>query len=140
MFLFRAWQENINSPGNKWGKNFWFTNMAYKHTDELFYSSVMDLSLKGLALQNKMNHEIKWSTFFFNRVIVSTWKENSNKVVFSLQVNFEKWSHGEPNNYDGNEKCGVFTGYLNMNWNDLFCEHMLDFVCQIKKGKITFSL
>uniref|UniRef100_A0A8C3EHJ2 Uncharacterized protein n=1 Tax=Corvus moneduloides TaxID=1196302 RepID=A0A8C3EHJ2_CORMO len=63
--------------------------------------------------------------------------ENSNKVVFPLQVNFEKWSHGEPNNYDGNEKCGVFTGYLNMNWNDLFCEHMLDYVCQIKKGKIT---
>ncbi|CAN8184992.1 unnamed protein product [Coccothraustes coccothraustes] len=56
-----------------------------------------------------------------------TWSDGS-------PVNFEKWSHGEPNNYDGNEKCGVFTGYLNMNWNDLFCEHMLDFVCQIKKG------
>ncbi|NXS22097.1 MRC1 protein, partial [Mystacornis crossleyi] len=55
------------------------------------------------------------------------------KVVFPLQVNFEKWSHGEPNNYNGNEKCGVFTGYLNMKWNDLFCEHMLDYVCQIKK-------
>lgn len=60
--------------------------------------------------------------------------------MFLLQVNFEKWSHGEPNNYDGNEKCGVFTGYLNMNWNDLFCEHMLDYVCQIKKGKITSCL
>ncbi|XP_039915265.1 macrophage mannose receptor 1-like [Hirundo rustica] len=56
-----------------------------------------------------------------------TWSDGS-------PVNFEKWSHGEPNNYDGNEKCGVFTGYLNMNWNDLFCDHMLDFVCQIKKG------
>ncbi|XP_017584695.1 PREDICTED: macrophage mannose receptor 1 [Corvus brachyrhynchos] len=56
-----------------------------------------------------------------------TWSDGS-------PVNFEKWSHGEPNNYDGNEKCGVFTGYLNMNWNDLFCEHMLDYVCQIKKG------
>ncbi|RMC04930.1 hypothetical protein DUI87_18106 [Hirundo rustica rustica] len=55
-----------------------------------------------------------------------TWSDGS-------PVNFEKWSHGEPNNYDGNEKCGVFTGYLNMNWNDLFCDHMLDFVCQIKK-------
>ncbi|NXO51028.1 MRC1 protein, partial [Aramus guarauna] len=49
-------------------------------------------------------------------------------------VNFEKWAHGEPNNYDGNEKCGVFNGYNNMNWNDLFCEHMQDYVCQIKKG------
>ncbi|XP_027551432.1 macrophage mannose receptor 1-like [Neopelma chrysocephalum] len=56
-----------------------------------------------------------------------TWSDGS-------PVNFEKWSHGEPNNYDGNEKCGVFTGYLNMNWNDLFCEHMLDYICQIKKG------
>ncbi|KAK4828116.1 hypothetical protein QYF61_023914 [Mycteria americana] len=49
-------------------------------------------------------------------------------------VNFEKWANGEPNNYDGNEKCGVFNGYNNMNWNDLFCEHMQDYVCQIKKG------
>ncbi|XP_062425038.1 macrophage mannose receptor 1-like [Rhea pennata] len=49
-------------------------------------------------------------------------------------VNFEKWAGGEPNNYDGNEKCGVFYGYNNMKWNDLFCEHMQDYVCQIKKG------
>ncbi|XP_053915272.1 macrophage mannose receptor 1 [Cuculus canorus] len=49
-------------------------------------------------------------------------------------VNFEKWAYGEPNNYDGNEKCGVFYGYNSMYWNDLFCEHMLDYVCQIKKG------
>uniref|UniRef100_A0A8C3KED6 MRC1 protein n=1 Tax=Calidris pygmaea TaxID=425635 RepID=A0A8C3KED6_9CHAR len=49
-------------------------------------------------------------------------------------VNFEKWAHGEPNNYDGNEKCGVFSGYNNMNWNDLYCGYMQDYVCQIKKG------
>uniref|UniRef100_A0A8B9GDH7 MRC1 protein n=1 Tax=Amazona collaria TaxID=241587 RepID=A0A8B9GDH7_9PSIT len=49
-------------------------------------------------------------------------------------VNFEKWANGEPNNYDGNEKCGVFNGYTYMNWNDLFCEHMQGYVCQIKKG------
>ncbi|XP_074430638.1 macrophage mannose receptor 1-like [Larus michahellis] len=49
-------------------------------------------------------------------------------------VNFEKWAYGEPNNYDGNEKCGVFSGYNNMNWNDLFCEYMRNYVCQIKKG------
>ncbi|XP_061852165.1 macrophage mannose receptor 1-like isoform X2 [Colius striatus] len=49
-------------------------------------------------------------------------------------VNFEKWANGEPNNYDGNEKCGVFNGYGNMNWNDLFCDYMQDYVCQIKKG------
>ncbi|NWX97025.1 MRC1 protein, partial [Nothoprocta ornata] len=49
-------------------------------------------------------------------------------------VNFEKWSNGEPNNYDGNEKCGVFDGYSSMKWNDLFCEHMNAYVCQIKKG------
>uniref|UniRef100_A0A663E6M4 Macrophage mannose receptor 1-like n=1 Tax=Aquila chrysaetos chrysaetos TaxID=223781 RepID=A0A663E6M4_AQUCH len=58
----------------------------------------------------------------------------------NLIVNFEKWANGEPNNYDGNEKCGVFNGYNNMNWNDLFCEHMQDYVCQIKKGRITFFL
>uniref|UniRef100_A0A8B9QQM5 Macrophage mannose receptor 1 n=1 Tax=Anas platyrhynchos TaxID=8839 RepID=A0A8B9QQM5_ANAPL len=56
-----------------------------------------------------------------------TWSDGS-------PVNFEKWANGEPNNYDGNEKCGVFNGYNDMNWNDLFCEHMQDYVCQIKKG------
>uniref|UniRef100_A0A8C3KB83 MRC1 protein n=1 Tax=Calidris pygmaea TaxID=425635 RepID=A0A8C3KB83_9CHAR len=40
----------------------------------------------------------------------------------------------KPNNYDGNEKCGVFSGYNNMNWNDLYCGYMQDYVCQIKKG------
>lgn len=38
-------------------RTFWFTNMAYKQTDDLlFYSSV---SLKGLALNNMTDHEIK---------------------------------------------------------------------------------
>uniref|UniRef100_A0A8C3KBI1 Macrophage mannose receptor 1 n=1 Tax=Calidris pygmaea TaxID=425635 RepID=A0A8C3KBI1_9CHAR len=46
----------------------------------------------------------------------------------------------KPNNYDGNEKCGVFSGYNNMNWNDLYCGYMQDYVCQIKKGKRTFFL
>ncbi|NWW90882.1 MRC1 protein, partial [Rhynochetos jubatus] len=55
-------------------------------------------------------------------------------------VNFEKWAHGEPNNYDGNEKCGVFNGYTNMHWNDLFCEHMQNYVCQIKKDGLIFYL
>ncbi|KFU84338.1 Macrophage mannose receptor 1, partial [Chaetura pelagica] len=49
-------------------------------------------------------------------------------------VNFEKWVDGEPNNYDGNEKCGVFSTYNYMMWNDLFCEYIQDYVCQIKKG------
>uniref|UniRef100_A0A8B9GM35 MRC1 protein n=1 Tax=Amazona collaria TaxID=241587 RepID=A0A8B9GM35_9PSIT len=54
-------------------------------------------------------------------------------LVWLGSVNFEKWANGEPNNYDGNEKCGVFNGYTYMNWNDLFCEHMQGYVCQIKK-------
>ncbi|NXU54453.1 MRC1 protein, partial [Turnix velox] len=56
-----------------------------------------------------------------------TWSDGS-------PVNFEKWAHGEPNNFDGNEKCVVFSGYNYMNWNDLFCEHMRNYVCQIKRG------
>ncbi|XP_021244970.1 macrophage mannose receptor 1-like [Numida meleagris] len=51
-------------------------------------------------------------------------------------VNFQKWANGEPNNYDGNEKCGVFYGYNDMKWNDMFCEHMQDYICQIKKGAL----
>ncbi|GAB0184745.1 macrophage mannose receptor 1-like [Grus japonensis] len=60
-------------------------------------------------------------------------RNKADCIVMKGEVNFEKWANGEPNNYDGNEKCGVFNGYNNMNWNDLFCEHMQDYVCQIKK-------
>ncbi|NWU97744.1 MRC1 protein, partial [Upupa epops] len=56
-----------------------------------------------------------------------TWSDGS-------PVNFEKWQNGEPNNYNGNEKCASFSGYSIMMWNDLFCEHMQYYVCQIKKG------
>lgn len=45
----------------------WFTNMAYKQTDDLLFCS--SVSLKDLALKNMSDHEIKWTRFFFNRMI-----------------------------------------------------------------------
>ncbi|CAM4596068.1 macrophage mannose receptor 1-like [Lepidochelys kempii] len=56
-----------------------------------------------------------------------TWSDGS-------PVNYENWADGEPNNYDGNEKCGMFNGYTAMQWNDMFCETLGDWICQIKKG------
>ncbi|XP_065254347.1 macrophage mannose receptor 1-like [Emys orbicularis] len=56
-----------------------------------------------------------------------TWSDGS-------PVNYENWADGEPNNYDGNEKCAMFNGYTDMQWNDMFCETLGDWVCQIKKG------
>ncbi|XP_019388002.1 PREDICTED: macrophage mannose receptor 1-like [Crocodylus porosus] len=56
-----------------------------------------------------------------------TWSDGS-------AVSYENWAEGEPNNYGGNEKCGVFYGYSDMEWNDVFCENMNSWACQIQKG------
>ncbi|XP_074840934.1 macrophage mannose receptor 1-like [Carettochelys insculpta] len=57
-----------------------------------------------------------------------TWSDGS-------PVNYENWLEGEPNNYHGNEKCGTFlNGYPGMQWNDMYCERLCDWICQIRKG------
>ncbi|XP_004860019.1 macrophage mannose receptor 1 isoform X4 [Heterocephalus glaber] len=50
-------------------------------------------------------------------------------------VSYENWAYGEPNNYNNVEYCGEMKGDPNMSWNDINCEHLNNWVCQIQKGK-----
>uniref|UniRef100_A0A8C0J0M3 C-type lectin domain-containing protein n=1 Tax=Chelonoidis abingdonii TaxID=106734 RepID=A0A8C0J0M3_CHEAB len=84
--------------------------------------------INGLA-EIKMGPSLLQST-----TIVFLLKENNHQVVFLPKVNYENWADGEPNNYDENEKCAMFNGYTDMQWNDMFCEKFYDWSCQIKKG------
>ncbi|XP_053876596.1 macrophage mannose receptor 1-like isoform X1 [Malaclemys terrapin pileata] len=49
-------------------------------------------------------------------------------------VIYENWNEEEPNNDKGIEHCGTFEGSPKMQWNDLYCEHLLNWICEIKKG------
>ncbi|XP_078577657.1 uncharacterized protein LOC144862753 isoform X2 [Branchiostoma floridae x Branchiostoma japonicum] len=44
---------------------------------------------------------------------------------------FQPWNTGEPNQYGGNEDCGMINLDPNNKWNDLGCSSQLHFICQI---------
>ncbi|XP_078283857.1 macrophage mannose receptor 1 [Rhinoraja longicauda] len=49
-------------------------------------------------------------------------------------VTYENWNAGEPNNHRGIENCGE-AKTDNLQWNDIHCEALRDWICKIKKGK-----
>lgn len=65
-------------------------------------------------------------------------KSHSNWYVFPTQVIYENWEENEPNNYKELEHCVMFNRSPQMRWNDLRCEHSLNWICETKKGIITF--
>uniref|UniRef100_A0A8C0UYV8 Macrophage mannose receptor 1-like n=1 Tax=Cyanistes caeruleus TaxID=156563 RepID=A0A8C0UYV8_CYACU len=58
-------------------------------------------------------------------------------MIFSLVI-YENWEENEPNNYEELEHCVMFNRSPKMHWNDLRCEHLLNWICETKKGIITF--
>ncbi|XP_039187396.1 macrophage mannose receptor 1-like isoform X1 [Crotalus tigris] len=48
-------------------------------------------------------------------------------------LGYVNWAYGEPNNYNGAEHCGEINPE-NMYWNDVHCEEMFFWICQITKG------
>lgn len=61
----------------------------------------------------------------------------SNWYVFPTQVIYENWDENEPNNHEELEHCVMFNRSPQMRWNDLRCEHLLNWICETKKGIIT---
>lgn len=64
-------------------------------------------------------------------------KSHSNRDVFPTQVIYENWDEDEPNNHEELEHCVMFNRSPQMRWNDLRCEHLLNWICETKKGMIT---
>ncbi|XP_035172821.1 macrophage mannose receptor 1-like isoform X2 [Oxyura jamaicensis] len=49
-------------------------------------------------------------------------------------VIYENWDKDEPNNHEEIEHCVMFNRSPQMRWNDLYCEHLLNWICETKKG------
>lgn len=65
-------------------------------------------------------------------------ESHSNWDVFPTQLIYENWDEDEPNNYEELEHCVTLSRSPNMRWNDLRCDHLVNWICEIKKGMITF--
>ncbi|XP_051465466.1 macrophage mannose receptor 1-like isoform X2 [Apus apus] len=51
-------------------------------------------------------------------------------------VTYENWDEDEPNNHEEREHCVMFNRSPQMRWNDLRCEHLLNWICETKKGTL----
>ncbi|KAM6451461.1 macrophage mannose receptor 1-like isoform 1-T1 [Liasis olivaceus] len=49
-------------------------------------------------------------------------------------LGYINWGYGEPNNYNGVEHCGELNPNNNMYWNDVHCEDIYFWICQVTKG------
>uniref|UniRef100_A0A803SZJ7 Mannose receptor C-type 1 n=1 Tax=Anolis carolinensis TaxID=28377 RepID=A0A803SZJ7_ANOCA len=50
-------------------------------------------------------------------------------------LGYVNWAYGEPNNYNGIEHCGELNANVGMRWNDMHCEDLFYWICQIRKGE-----
>ncbi|XP_075128115.1 macrophage mannose receptor 1-like [Leptodactylus fuscus] len=47
-------------------------------------------------------------------------------------LSYENWAYGQPDNYNGEESCGMILGSIW--WNDAYCYSLMDWICMLKKG------
>nr|XP_054362403.1 macrophage mannose receptor 1 [Mirounga angustirostris] len=74
-------------------------------------------------------HELFWLGLTYGSPSEGfTWSDGS-------PVSYENWAYGEPNNYQNVEYCGELKGDSGMSWNDINCEHLNNWICQIQKGQ-----
>ncbi|KAF4023228.1 hypothetical protein G4228_015619 [Cervus hanglu yarkandensis] len=72
-------------------------------------------------------HELFWLGLTYGSPSEGfTWSDGS-------PVSYENWAYGEPNNYQNVEYCGELKGDPGMSWNDINCEHLNNWICQIRK-------
>lgn len=55
-------------------------------------------------------------------------------VCICFQSDFENWGYGEPNNYNNLEHCAETGFSYGRKWNDVACETIKDWICQIPIG------
>uniref|UniRef100_A0A8D1DZY9 Macrophage mannose receptor 1 n=1 Tax=Sus scrofa TaxID=9823 RepID=A0A8D1DZY9_PIG len=74
-------------------------------------------------------HELFWLGLTYSSPSEGfTWSDGS-------PVSYENWAYGEPNNYQNVEYCGELKSDAGMSWNDINCEHLNNWICQIRKGQ-----
>uniref|UniRef100_A0A669R027 C-type lectin domain-containing protein n=1 Tax=Phasianus colchicus TaxID=9054 RepID=A0A669R027_PHACC len=84
-----------------------------------------------LALEKGLQTQGFWmGLFLLNPDEGFTWIDGSPVI-------YENWDEDEPNNDKGIEHCVMFNRSPQMRWNDLYCEHLLNWICESKKGMTT---
>lgn len=79
-----------------------------------------------------------WNCVMMTNTVTSTrFETHGNWDVFPTQVIYENWDQDEPNNHEEIEHCAMFNRSPQMRWNDLYCEHLLNWICETKKGIIS---
>lgn len=79
-----------------------------------------------------------WNCVMTTNTVTSTqFETHGNWDVFPTQVIYENWDTDEPNNHEEIEHCAMFNRSPQMRWNDLYCEHLLNWICETKKGMIS---
>nr|XP_014124972.1 macrophage mannose receptor 1 [Zonotrichia albicollis] len=83
-----------------------------------------------LALDKGLNTQAFWiGLFLLNPDEGFSWIDGSPVI-------YENWEEDEPNNYKELEHCVMFNRSPQMRWNDLRCEHLLNWICETKKGTL----
>ncbi|XP_031470281.1 macrophage mannose receptor 1-like [Phasianus colchicus] len=83
-----------------------------------------------LALEKGLQTQGFWmGLFLLNPDEGFTWIDGSPVI-------YENWDEDEPNNDKGIEHCVMFNRSPQMRWNDLYCEHLLNWICESKKGTL----
>ncbi|XP_072781570.1 macrophage mannose receptor 1 isoform X2 [Taeniopygia guttata] len=83
-----------------------------------------------LASDKGLNTQTFWiGLFLLNPDEGFAWIDGSPVI-------YENWEENEPNNYEELEHCVMFNGSPQMRWNDLRCEHLLNWICETKKGTL----
>uniref|UniRef100_A0A803V281 MRC1 protein n=1 Tax=Ficedula albicollis TaxID=59894 RepID=A0A803V281_FICAL len=84
-----------------------------------------------LASEQGLNTQAFWiGLFLLNPDEGFAWIDGSPVI-------YENWEENEPNNYEELEHCVMFNRSPQMRWNDLRCDHLLNWICETKKGIIT---
>ncbi|NXG57368.1 MRC1 protein, partial [Hemiprocne comata] len=87
-----------------------------------------------LASDKGLNTQAFWiGLFLLNPDEGFAWVDGSPVI-------YENWDEHEPNNREELEHCVMFNRSPQMRWNDLRCEHLLNWICETKKGTTTFPL
>ncbi|XP_015472732.1 macrophage mannose receptor 1-like [Parus major] len=83
-----------------------------------------------LASDKGLNTQAFWiGLFLLNPDEGFAWIDGSPVI-------YENWEENEPNNYEELEHCVMFNRSPKMHWNDLRCEHLLNWICETKKGTL----
>uniref|UniRef100_A0A8C3ERF6 Uncharacterized protein n=1 Tax=Corvus moneduloides TaxID=1196302 RepID=A0A8C3ERF6_CORMO len=84
-----------------------------------------------LASDKGLNTQAFWiGLFLLNPDEGFAWIDGSPVI-------YENWDENEPNNHGELEHCVMLNRSPQMRWNDLRCEHLLNWICETKKGIIT---